>query len=101
MECAVAPITRIPVGVQKESCLPSTLDYAASSRGVLREGSIFWKGVPADHAGVAYESDRISWESQNQAAPKIFAVFQTLFVVIYLFKHLFMLLYKLIGFSDV
>ena len=48
LQCTTAPITRIPIGVQADSCLPSTLDYAVSSRGVLREGTIFWRGVPAD-----------------------------------------------------
>ena len=48
----VSPITRLPIGNQVLSSLPSTLDYGAASLGLIGDGALFWKGVPADHAGV-------------------------------------------------
>ena len=46
-QCALAPITRTPIG-------PSCLGYGVCTQGLVGEGKIFWKGVPADHAGVVF-----------------------------------------------
>ena len=53
--CFQVPITRIPVGEQINRCLPSLLDFGASSRGMIAETSLFWDGAPADHALVSFK----------------------------------------------
>ena len=48
--CFQVPITRIPIGEQAIRCLPSLIDFGVGSRGFLTQCSLFWEGVPADHA---------------------------------------------------
>ena len=50
--CLFAPITRIPLGSQVGT--PSLLDYAFATRYFIVESSIFWEGLPGDHALCAF-----------------------------------------------
>lgn len=48
--CLSSPVTRVPAASQEG--LPSTLDYAASSRGFLNQISAFWLPLPTDHSAL-------------------------------------------------
>jgi len=49
-QCAFAPISRIPVGGQVETSMPSLLDYCLTQPGLLAGLSLSWEDAPADHA---------------------------------------------------
>ena len=77
VECATAPITRVPVGGQAARMHPSTLDYYAASLGLVEQSRIIWDGVPADHALIAvsckpvflqYGRQKRSWHCDDDEA---------------------------------
>ena len=53
--CMRGPITRVPIGEQ--GCLPSCIDYAICSPGIVLDSGVDWRFVDADHAFVVYHLD--------------------------------------------
>ncbi|CAK0910579.1 unnamed protein product [Prorocentrum cordatum] len=54
-QCILSPITRIPVGDQVLTTIPSCLDYAIAQPGAITKSIVCWRGAPADHAIVTFE----------------------------------------------
>jgi len=76
--CTLAPFSRIPIGLQAGTSLPSLIDYCLAQPGMLTTTSLSWDDAPADHAWLfavfkaqSY-STRLSrksfWKCKDQAA---------------------------------
>ena len=56
-QCILAPISRVPVGLLANTCVPSLIDYALTQPGILKVLTLSWIDVPADHAWLFAEVD--------------------------------------------
>ena len=69
-ECLISPITRIPVGAQCISSLPSLLDFCLHSPGSVEEVSAEWSFSPADHACVIAKGSHTVTQSVSRQGGK-------------------------------
>jgi len=49
-QCTMAPVSRIPIGLQAMVSYPSLIDYCLSQPGMLTSLTLSWDDAPADHA---------------------------------------------------
>ena len=71
-DCAMAPITRLPVGETVLTCHPSTLDSGVSSPNLVEDAQLHWEGAPADHGIIAFSGVlAVFWFYKNTETSRI------------------------------